>query len=71
MRGKGHRRKLSKVVDPTDSYKVGTDERSIPRKGKKKGKNWRFAYDLYCKEIITSNQAQLNSHRSNEKNAGN
>ena len=53
----------------------------MPRKGKKKkeGKNWRFAYDLYCKEIISSNNpnaggahnqtTNLNSNRSTDKNA--
>ena len=34
------------------------------RKAKKEKKNWRFAYDLYCKELISGNQPNI-SHRSN------
>ena len=35
------------------------------RKGKKEKKNWRFAYDLYCKELISGSQPHASSHRSN------
>ena len=37
------------------SKSKGADTSTAARKSKKKGKNWRFAYDLYCKEIISSN----------------
>ena len=40
----------------------GKDNR---RKGKKEKKNWRFAYDLYCKELISGSQPHASSHRSN------
>ena len=46
-------------------------ETTATRKSKKKGKNWRFAYDLYCKEIISSNgpqqPSQANTQRSVER----
>lgn len=40
------------------SKSKGADTSTAARKSKKKGKNWRFAYDLYCKEIISSNGPQ-------------
>lgn len=42
------------VTNGQNSKSKGADT-SAARKNKKKGKNWRFAYDLYCKEIISSN----------------
>ena len=40
--------------------------RENKRKAKKEKKNWRFAYDLYCKELISGNQPPpTSSHRSN------
>lgn len=62
MRGRGHRKKSSRVPDPEllESAKItnskgAVGDNSTHRKTKKKGKHWRFAYDLYCKEIISSN----------------
>ena len=58
MRGRGHRKKSSR---PQADDLVEQKTKDTQKKMKKKGKNWRFAYDLYCKEIIISNQHQLNS----------
>ena len=73
-RGQGaanhNRKKSSRAHHDNDDKVVHTDITHGPtsksrgvdttgaRKSKKKGKNWRFAYDLYCKELISSNGAQ-------------
>ena len=48
---------------PRGSIPPNEDKGSQPKKSKKKkeGKNWRFAYDLYCKEIISSNNPNGNT----------
>ena len=65
MRGRGHRKKSSRVPEPEEPSKTRGDE--TKRKSKKKSKNWRFAYDLYCKELMSTNQAVPASHRSIER----
>ena len=55
------------IANNNKSKGAQKDESAYRTKSKKKGKNWRFAYDLYCKELISSNAAQPQSHRSIEK----
>jgi len=64
MRGRGHRKKS---LRPNAEDFLDPRVKEGQKKMKKKGKNWRFAYDLYCKEIINSNQQQLNSQRSQDR----
>ena len=56
MRGgrSGNRKKsmFNDKEEPNDT----TFGRENRRKAKKEKKNWRFAYDLYCKELMTGNQ---------------
>ena len=59
MKGK-HKKHSSRItsLDSQDNYQLmDTNKYLMEQSGKsKKGKkNWRFAYDLYCKEIISSN----------------
>jgi hypothetical protein len=59
MKGK-HNKKTSRItsLDSQDNYQLMDANRmqsEVTGKNKKGKKNWRFAYDLYCKEIITSN----------------
>ena len=69
MRGRGHRKKSSRANDAEthDSSKSKAIEAGIMRKARKKGKHWRFAYDLYCKELISSNQPAAATQRSIER----
>ena len=72
----GHRKKSSRVPDQRDidalelqakQEKEDKRKQHHSKKADKKSKdkkNWRFAYDLYCKELISSNQPQ--SQRSDQ-----
>ena len=54
MRGERHgNRKRSQAVEQAEHENEATFGKETKRKGKKERKNWRFAYDLYCKEIIS------------------
>ena len=57
MRGRGHRKKSTAgAAGEAWEASKGKGPDAAQRKSRKKGKNWRFAYDLYCKELISSNQ---------------
>ena len=68
MRGRGHRKK-STAAAAGEAWEAskGKGPDAAQRKSRKKGKNWRFAYDLYCKELISSNQPQPSTQRSVER----
>ena len=66
MRGERHaNRKKSGANEHGEHEHEATFGRENRRKGKKEKKNWRFAYDLYCKELISGNLPHSSSHRSN------
>lgn len=56
MRGRGHRKKSTAAAGEAWEASRSKGADAAQRKSRKKGKNWRFAYDLYCKELISSNQ---------------
>ena len=55
MRGRGNRKKSSRAAHELEAFEhpKGKGDANGKNKAKKKGKQWRFAYDLYCKEIMS------------------
>ena len=65
MRGRGHRKKSSRANEPEEKEHTTKNKGDEAKRGKKKKpKNQRFAYDLYCQQLLNSNQAVPSSHRS-------
>ena len=60
MRGRGNKSKKqqrgAEHSENASKHEQGKGQEEHKKKGKKKSKNWRFAYDLYCKELINANQ---------------
>ena len=60
MKGKNGKKssRITSLDSNNDNYNLIDTNRILTEhtgKSKKGKKNWRFAYDLYCKEILTSN----------------
>ena len=66
MRGRSQRKKSNMCKQQQEE---GENIEKFNKKSKSKKKNWRFAYDLYCKELLTNGQNCSNTHRSNEREA--
>ena len=69
MRGRGKSKKSSRMPEgsemkgemeatTTTHGKHAAKSKDEKKSKKKRAKNWRFAYDLYCKELISGNQPQ-------------
>ena len=69
MRGRGKSKKSSRMPEgsemkgemeatTTTHGKQAAKSKDEKKSKKKRAKNWRFAYDLYCKELISGNQPQ-------------
>ena len=86
MRGKQTKKSTRlNSIDSNDNYQLNEQnktqgEANHTTKNKKVKKNWRFAYDLYCKEIICSSnnggaqgkpqEVQTSKSKSKEKHNG-